>query len=557
MNTPTRPSCSITILTATSPQTKVFKIAADNSIDKEGYQGASTYHLHERQVRDIYGLHDLLDNLESHEKKTVIRGKSNGNQDQYGRVLRRSIPRDGEPAYFREKAHRWVMLDVDNIKCPLHLNPAEDPVSAIKFLIGLLPGPFQNATCHWQFSSSQNVTKQLGDSRPMVLRAHIWFWLSRLVSSQELKVYFVPFNEKLVSYLAPDTKFTRYTPIDTSVFNSVQPNYTATPIFKGELVDPLDKRSGLLTGDCDVVDFPIVDVELQPAKKQNSKSGKKGLVTFTKKLRLKNIQQIESALATIPSTDRQTWLDVGMALHSTNSKKGEKLWDEWSLSSDNYDAEDQESVWQSFSNQSGGITIGTIYHLAREYGWQNPWNNQLIEGIPPLYSEPFMSVKKGIFKMGKLFEDFMNNPKQGDEPRVMAVEGGAGSGKTTRTLAIAQAKGHKIEFYVPSHDLGTEAIQRLVGHHGFADAKLIKGRHNTTEDVSGSEVTLCHKLLAIEALADKGVHSVFGLLCSRKKGKETVLCPHFKECLYIGQFTNNQIRILPHAYLPLNPAMSG
>ena len=60
------------------------------------------------------------------------------------------------------------------------------------------------------------------------------------------------------------------------------------------------------------------------------------------------IAEVKQALAVINSDDRDTWLQVGMALHASFGSVGFDLWDEWSQQSAKYDPVDQTRVWNSF-----------------------------------------------------------------------------------------------------------------------------------------------------------------------------------------------------------------
>ena len=75
-------------------------------------------------------------------------------------------------------------------------------------------------------------------------------------------------------------------------------------------------------------------------------------------------QRIANALQRIPAEDREVWLRVGMALRGHFGDVGRTIWDEWSTTSQKYDPRTQERVWKSF--RGGGVTIATIFHLARE-----------------------------------------------------------------------------------------------------------------------------------------------------------------------------------------------
>lgn len=81
-----------------------------------------------------------------------------------------------------------------------------------------------------------------------------------------------------------------------------------------------------------------------------------------------NIEQIESALSHIDSDDRDTWVQVGMAIQSELGDFGFCLWDSWSQRAESYNSRDAESTWKSFT-PSGGVNVGSLFHLAKQYGW--------------------------------------------------------------------------------------------------------------------------------------------------------------------------------------------
>ena len=56
---------------------------------------------------------------------------------------------------------------------------------------------------------------------------------------------------------------------------------------------------------------------------------------------------------------------VGMALKAHLGDRGMELWDAWSGQSEQYDRKGLKT-WNSF--RGGGVTVATIFHLAREHG---------------------------------------------------------------------------------------------------------------------------------------------------------------------------------------------
>ncbi|MFQ3666358.1 MAG: PriCT-2 domain-containing protein [Sphingomonadaceae bacterium] len=76
-----------------------------------------------------------------------------------------------------------------------------------------------------------------------------------------------------------------------------------------------------------------------------------------------------SALSCIPSHDRDTWVRMGMAIHSEFGPDGFSMWDHWSRQADNYKPADAKAVWRSF--KGGAITIATLYAEAMAHGWED------------------------------------------------------------------------------------------------------------------------------------------------------------------------------------------
>jgi Bifunctional DNA primase/polymerase, N-terminal/Primase C terminal 2 (PriCT-2) len=81
--------------------------------------------------------------------------------------------------------------------------------------------------------------------------------------------------------------------------------------------------------------------------------------------------RIADALAHISSDDRETWVQVGQAIHHHYGGLGFEIWDQWSQTSAKYNAADTVRVWDSFGKRSG-ITIRTMFHHAIAGGWEPP-----------------------------------------------------------------------------------------------------------------------------------------------------------------------------------------
>ena len=79
--------------------------------------------------------------------------------------------------------------------------------------------------------------------------------------------------------------------------------------------------------------------------------------------------QVADALTYVNADDRDTWVRMAFAVKNGLGERGFELWDSWSRTSDKYDATSAKSTWRSAKSE-GGVTIGSLFHLALEEGWQ-------------------------------------------------------------------------------------------------------------------------------------------------------------------------------------------
>ncbi|KWU25854.1 DUF927 domain-containing protein [Burkholderia cenocepacia] len=80
-------------------------------------------------------------------------------------------------------------------------------------------------------------------------------------------------------------------------------------------------------------------------------------------------QRIEAALSVVPAdVDRDTWVRIAMALKSGLGDDGFELFDSWSRGGQSYVETDARDTWRSLK-VSGGITIATLFAVAKRYGF--------------------------------------------------------------------------------------------------------------------------------------------------------------------------------------------
>lgn len=79
---------------------------------------------------------------------------------------------------------------------------------------------------------------------------------------------------------------------------------------------------------------------------------------------------IRAALACIPpNLPRDEWARVAMALKSELGEAGFDLFDAWSQGGEQYKAHAVRDTWRSVK-AGGGVTIGTLFHLAQQHGFK-------------------------------------------------------------------------------------------------------------------------------------------------------------------------------------------
>lgn len=76
----------------------------------------------------------------------------------------------------------------------------------------------------------------------------------------------------------------------------------------------------------------------------------------------------EAMLSHVDAHERETWLQVGMALHAEFGDAAFEAWDRWSSNAANYSERAARATWRGF--KPGGVTIGTLVKLAMDGGYR-------------------------------------------------------------------------------------------------------------------------------------------------------------------------------------------
>ena len=148
-------------------------------------------------------------------------------------------PENGDPPTFAAAAHHWLAIDLDQVGCPDRTDPVTDPEGAIEYLISQLPPEVGEASCWWQFTSSQSLRGHTG------LSARVWYWSGEQLDDGALARWAEEVNARAGRRL-----------VDPALYSPVQAHYVCSPLFRG-MADPIPVRSGIRCGLLDKVTLRI------------------------------------------------------------------------------------------------------------------------------------------------------------------------------------------------------------------------------------------------------------------------------------------------------------
>ena len=137
--------------------------------------------------------------------------------------------------------------------------------------------------------------------------------------------------------------------------------------------DVVSRIEGIVRGSSNAIPIQIRGTNKQQAPK-------------TTNAHKESFPKIEDALKSIGSDDYDTWIKVGMAIHSEHpNEDGFRLWDQWSKKSDKYEgAKETAAKWKSFETErtfhGETITIATLFYFATQAGWNaEEWKEREIQ----------------------------------------------------------------------------------------------------------------------------------------------------------------------------------
>jgi hypothetical protein len=354
------------------------------------------------------------------------------------------------------------------------------------------------------------------------------------------------------------------------------PHQKAEPFFLTRLVEARDH-------DCYTVETLVDGLaevsETEPdddgwSEQDESKTGPKAWTSAEEaKLRsaLAAIPVDEESLAEKFGDSHEVFINIGRAIERLGwGRRGFKVWRDWCAQSDQFDEGGLRVQWASFARTRGGagkkVTVGTIYHYAKAFGWRAPVEERA-EVEPTYPDEARTSGDAARAELERLIETFFDTEpnwweQYGGVTRcVHAVQASTGIGKTQIAARVIACRirdcrlAPPVGYSVPLHRLG-EKIAEQFREHGIT-AEVWRGR---AAHVSGEDgPTMCADLGAVEIARDLGMVVETAVCRGKDPAGRKVTCGFYHACLYQRQKTREpDVWIFAHEMLFLaNKTLAG
>jgi hypothetical protein len=388
----------------------------------------------------------------------------------------------------------------------------------LSYAIERLPAEFQAVDCWYHFSSSMGIKAGI--------RVHLWFWLDRPCSDDEMKAWLSG------------------CPVDLRLFNPIQIHLTANPRFIEGAVDPYPNRSGLFEAGSGVSTVPVPSdlanrtAVTQAASRQRS-SGKSGLLDPSDIIRDPDTGlAIDGREQLMFLLSNEVMRELVTAKHTP--KEEEVIAALWSRFCEEADISivSERGVWTIADAASKAkARLQELESGAYDFVSRSD-RTTLVAGTGKAERPKLVGALEAQSKLNTILDDFFEDLAEGSNPRA-AIRLTMGAGKTKKTITHLKAylEGkyrQKIEVYVPRHDLADEWTKSLEG----INAKVIHVYPRTggkwdDESKAYPHPIMCERADYVRDLEEKG-HSIYGNAClSRTSGEQ---CSFFGTCAYLDQF---------------------
>ena len=524
-----RPSCAVSVLRTVGDgrATKRFKWhPTSQAWLKTAYSMGKQFIATRHEVRSVQDLGTLVETTRRDPRAFIIRGELAEGRDYSKPVFRRYLQRAGktEPD-FVDVPRSWLMADIDGWAIPDGLDLADDTDVVIERAIGeLLPVEFHDVTAFWQLSSSAGFSKG-------TLKVHVWFYLDRAIPTLVLKQWMGLHAHG----------------IDQALFNAVQIHYCADPVIEGG-ADPVNRRTGWVQGQYDVVTLPLLDAKgmaRESCNKRRSGAAAAGLSPS-------QAATLDGALSALGDGDglagfhiplrRAAWLYASKTPPWQRDLAAIKGRMTAAILAAPVDSHKRDNVSSYLTDAYlDAVILSAFEKIPDGGGW---------EACMPEHKPRTDDVTECRRQMGTSIREFLTrpyrpaslaqalNPDMKPEPRRGLVVAEVGLGKTEATLQEivvfierekAAARPFRTLYTVPEHRLGTELISRaeMLG----ISVATWRGRHYVDPITA---TAMCDDLPAVK-LAEEAGARVDKFVCGKLAGKDKNRCSKFFGCQFQAQ----------------------
>jgi hypothetical protein len=278
-----------------------------------------------------------------------------------------------------------------------------------------------------------------------------------------------------------------------------------------------------------------------------------------------------SALAAIPTDEdalteefgdsHSVFVNIGRGLERLGwGERGKTIWRGWCAKSPKFDEKGLQAQWRSFHRTRGSgnkqVTVRTIYHYAKEFGWR--YREPKTEAEPTYTDDATTGAARARAELEQVIEAFLDAEPNwweqygGITRFVHAVQATTGIGKTqiaARVIARRIRTGRLIGpvgYAVPTHRLGEDIAEQFRAH-GIT-AAVWRGRKAFISGKSGP--TMCDDLAAVKIAKDMGAVIETACCSGKDPAGKKVTCPHYHTCAYQAQKSKKpDIWIFAHAMM--------
>lgn len=477
--------------------TKEYTVNAAGRVERREFGNATWFSAEAATARSIADLHQLLLRLEADARACIIRGAALAETD-LASTRRKKAENGGA---FADVPRSWIMLDADAIPLPAGASVLSEPEDVAQHLLELFSGfapELEGASAIVQFSSSAGIAEMAAAERAAGLpdrwadlakgdtvSAHIWFRLAEPLDGAALDRWAAGANHRA-----------GIKAVDPATLRTVQPHYTAAPIFGAGLHDPLrGRRTLLVRGAVDAVRLSVPAEA--PRGERTADNGTSANAGLGFRWHLEMIgdrvagfhEPINAAIAAFVAAN---WPDPDVeALIELLQDRVERA--------DPGNRSDAE-IKRYAKRENLEARIKWVVDRQREKAEAAAAEREEADLIEPTFPDRAVPLEEGGRLAAKALEEFASRMREGETPRTLlritvgggksdaAVKGAAMLLDAARAGGGDDADKKALIYAVPRHDLGGEIVDRVRAAHAGRAVATWRGMDADDPEAPGEKM---------------------------------------------------------------------